>query len=202
MSSELVFSVATREKVGKGNARALRRLGYIPALVYGDNQPSAHVYLEKKQFNRHLDDDALFNEVYNLDIEGKQESVLVREIQFNPLRSHEPTHVNFLRVGKNSVVSIEVPIVLTNQAICNGLKLGGVLNVITHSLEVRCNPKNAPKSIEIDLKDARIGSVIKIEDVVLPKGVKVFYPEGFALVSITAADQDSSQSADVEQAEA
>lgn len=188
MSNQLVFSVCSREKIGKGNAKSLRKQGYIPALVYGDNKDSSHVYLEKKVFVKHLEDDALFNEVYTLDIEGKKEDVLVREIQFDPIRSHDPIHVNFLRVGADSVVTIEVPIVVTNQAQSMGLKLGGVLNVISHSLEVRCNPKNAPKSIEIDVKDSRIGSVIKIEDITLPKGVKVFYPQGFALVSITSAE--------------
>ncbi|MGV3278778.1 50S ribosomal protein L25/general stress protein Ctc [Rickettsiales bacterium LUAb2] len=190
MSNETTFIATKRTSVGKGASRLNRRNGDVPAIIYGNNIDPTPVYLEKKIVVKHLDDPKLYNNIYTVDVEGKPEEVLVREIQFNPLRQSDPTHINFLRVGKNTVTRIEVPIVFLNQAKSPGIKLGGILNITTHFLEVRCNPKSAPAAIEIDLADARIGSVVKIEDIKLPSGVRTFYPKGFAISSIAAPAED------------
>lgn len=200
MNGNLSFTIKERETTGTGNSKSLRNTGFIPAVVYGNKQDPKSIYLEKKFFIKHLGDSALFNEIYTLELNGKSEEVLVREVQFDPIRSNDPIHINFLRVGKDSVVTIEVPIIFNNQDKSQGLKFGGILNIIAHTLEVRCNPKEAPKSIEIDLAKTKIGTVIKIEDIPLAKGVKVFYPKGYAIASITALENDDKKEAGPEEA--
>ena len=119
-----------------------------------------------------------------------KEEVLLRDISLNPV-TDEPIHVNLLRVGNNTVTDIEVPLIFKNQTKSVGLKAGGILNIVAHSLQLRCNPKNAPKNIEVDLSDVRIGDVIKIENIKLDDGIKTFYPKGYAIVSITAPAEEA-----------
>lgn len=190
MSKDLIFNAQVRDRVGKGASRSNRVQGFVPGIIYGNNMDPQPVFLERKQIVKNLEDPNIYTNIYNIDVEGKKEEVIVREIQFNPLRVIEPTHINFLRVGESTVTRIEVPIVFTNQTKSPGLKLGGTLNVVLHNLEVRCNPKKAPHNIEIDLGEARVGTVIKVEDIKLPEGVRTFYPKGFAIASITAQAED------------
>lgn len=190
MSTSFTFTAQTRAKVGKGASRAERRNGLVPASVYGDSKEPVSVLLNPKEINQQLYNPTLYSNIYKVSINNKEEEVLVRKLQFHPVKDHV-IHVDMLRVGKNTVTRVNVPIKFINQSKSEGLKFGGLLNIVTHTLELAGNPKNIPSSIEIDLANTRVGSVIKIEEVKLPEGIKTYYPKGFALVSITATKEEA-----------
>ena len=194
------FNALLREKVGKGSSRELRRNALVPASVYGDKKDPISVALNPKEVKSQMKRTSLYGNIYIIEIKDQndksisKEEVLVRDISLNPV-TDEPIHVNLLRLGKNTVTDIEVPLIFKNQLKSVGLKAGGLLNIVTHSLQLRCNPKNAPKNIEVDLAEVRIGDVIKIENIALAEGIKTFYPKGFAIVSITdPAEEDVAKS--------
>ena len=190
------FNALVREKVGKGSSRELRRNAMVPASVYGDKKDPISVALNPKEVKSQMKRTSMYGNIYVVEIKDHndksiaKEEVLVRDISLNPV-TDEPIHVNLLRVGKNIVTDIEVPLIFKNQTKRVGLKAGGILNIVTHSLQLRCNPKNAPKNIEVDLSDVRVGDVIKIENIKLADGIKTFYPKGYAIVSITAPAEEA-----------
>jgi large subunit ribosomal protein L25 len=192
MTEVFTFNAQVREKVGKGASRAVRRDNLVPATVYGDKKEPVSVSLNPKELMSQLVKKTAYSNIYQIDVNGKKEEVLLRNVQFHAV-TDRAIHADFLRVGPKTVTRMSVPVVLINHAKCQGLKLGGILNTIVHSLEVACNPKSAPKQITVDLAEARIGSVIKIEDIELPKGVKTYYPKGYAIASINAPAEDDSK---------
>lgn len=180
------FNAQVREKVGKGAARATRRANLTPATIYGDNKDPMSISLDPKELASQLHKLSLYTNIYKVNINNKDQEVLIRNVQYHPVKD-TPIHVDMLRIGEKTITRIEVPIIFHNQDKSQGLKFGGILNITTHTLEVACNPKIAPKQIDIDLADTRVGTVIKIEDIQLPKDVKTYYPKGFAIASITGA---------------
>ncbi|MFL1780395.1 50S ribosomal protein L25 [Candidatus Hepatincolaceae symbiont of Richtersius coronifer] len=189
MTDQFVFTAVKREKVGKGAARATRRSNLVPATIYGDSKDPISVSLNPKELLSQMIKSSIYTTIYKIKHDSKDEEVLVRKVQLHPV-TDVPLHVDLLRVGEKTTTRLIIPIVFINQAKSPGLKLGGSLNVVNHYLEVMCNPKNAPKQIEIDLGEAKIGTVIKIEDIELGKGSKTYYPKGFALASITASNEE------------
>lgn len=195
MTNEFVFTAKKRDKVGKGASRALRREGFVPATIYGNKEEPVSILLNPKEIFSQLPKSTFFSHIYKIDIAGKTEEALVRDVQFHTV-TDQPLHVDFLRVGDKTVTRIDVPVVLHNQHLAPGLKFGGILNFIAHSIEISCNPKVAPKQIDIDLASAKVGTVIKIEDIELPKGVKTYLPKGYAIVSINASEEAEEKTAE------
>ncbi len=189
MSEQFVFNAIKREKVGKGASRLNRREGHVPATIYGDNKEPLSICLNPKEIMSQIVKSTLYSNIYKVSIDNKQQEVLVRNIQLHPVKDI-PIHVDLLRVGAKTITRLDIPVIFKNHSKSAGLKAGGLLNIIAHSLEVACNPKNAPHQIEIDLADTRVGSVIKIEDIKLPTGIKTYYPKGYPIASITAATEE------------
>lgn len=191
MSENFTFNAGIRERVGKGASRLARREGTIPASLYGDNKEALPININPKELLTQLHRKDLYSAIFNISVNGSEkEDVLIRDIQFHPVKD-TPLHVDFLRIGENTITRIDIPVVLINEVKCPGIKLGGTLNFIAHSLEVACNPKYAPQKIEIDLATAVVGTVVKIEDINLPENVKTYYPKGYPIYSITAPSGES-----------
>ena len=189
MSEVFTFNAQKREKVGKGASRAVRRENLVPATIYGDNKEPTSVTLSPKELLSQLVRKTAYSNIYKVKVDSVEQEVLLRNVQFHPVKD-VPIHADFLRVGPKTMTRLNVPVILTNHAKSQGIKLGGILNVIVQSLEVACNPKNAPKQIIVDLSEARIGTVIKIEDIALPEGVKTYYPKGYPIASINAPAEE------------
>ncbi|MDR0484320.1 MAG: 50S ribosomal protein L25/general stress protein Ctc [Alphaproteobacteria bacterium] len=185
MTEQFTFTATLREKVGKGASREARRQGLVPATIYGDNKEPTSVCLSPKEVMSQLVKNTLYNNIYKVDIDGKAQEVLIRDIQLHPV-SDNPLHVDMLRVGAKTITRMEIPVVFHNQAKSPGLRFGGSLNILLHYLEIAANPKKAPKQIDIDLAEATSGTVIKIEDIKLPEGVKTYYPKGTPIASLTS----------------
>ena len=172
MSEQLTLSAETRERVGKGASRALRRDGRVPAVIYGNKQEPVSIHLEEKALMKALMTGHFMNSVVMIDGAGKSAiRTLPKDVTFDVV-TDRPVHVDFLRISEHAKVTVAVPVVFTNEDAAPGIKKGGVLNVVRHELELVCDASNIPEQIEIDLTGHEVGDSIHISAVTLPKGVE------------------------------
>uniref|UniRef100_UPI0035CBB81F 50S ribosomal protein L25/general stress protein Ctc n=1 Tax=uncultured Sphingomonas sp. TaxID=158754 RepID=UPI0035CBB81F len=171
MSDQLELAAETREQVGKGASRLLRREGRVPAVIYGNKQEPLSIHVEEKALMRLLMTGHFMNSVVMIDAGGKQVRTLPKDVSFDAV-SDRPTHVDFLRIGAHTTVHVQVPIVFADEDDAPGIaKANGVLNITRHELELVCDAADIPTEITISLKGLEVGASIHISDVNLPKGV-------------------------------
>lgn len=159
-----------RDRAGKGAARAIRRAGRVPAVVYGNKQDPLLISLDPIQLTRELNSGSFFTRICEIEVGDKKEKVLPRDVQFHPV-SDTPLHVDFMRFGPRTKFNVEVSVVFENEDECPGLREGGVLNVVRYTVELRCSPDAIPESITADLTGYTIGDSIHISEIPLPDGV-------------------------------
>jgi large subunit ribosomal protein L25 len=169
--SELVNLVAqARPRAGKGAARAVRRAGQIPAVIYGAKEPPLLIAVEPKEATRQLHRPGFFTRRMTVTVDGKAHEVLPRDVQLDPLKDR-PVHFDFLRVSADAIIEVQVPVVFLKDTAAPGIKRGGVLNVVRHDVGVKCRADAIPDKIEIDLTGLDIGDSVHISSVKLPAGV-------------------------------
>ena len=150
MRDSQVISATVRDRAGKGAARAVRRAGRVPAVIYGDKKIPATISLEPRELRKHLDTGGFFSTVYSVDIEGAgPERVLPRDVQFHPVNGRA-LHVDFLRVTKATRTNVDVPCVFINEEESPGIKRGGLLNIVRHEIEVVCGVDDIPEQFVFD----------------------------------------------------
>jgi large subunit ribosomal protein L25 len=171
MSDQLTLPAEARDRAGKGASRALRRDGRVPAVVYGEKKEPLSIHVEEKLLYKMLLTGHFMNSVVMIDFEGKPHRTLPKAVDFHPVTSR-PIHVDFLRIGEHTKVTVAVPVRFDNEEASPGLKRGGVLNVVQHELELVCDAASIPNEIHIDLVGLEIGDSIHISQVKLPDGVK------------------------------
>ncbi|MDH3739698.1 MAG: 50S ribosomal protein L25/general stress protein Ctc [Alphaproteobacteria bacterium] len=164
------IEATARPRAGKGAARAVRRAGRIPAVIYGDKKEPETIAIDHPTLVKLLNQGGFLSNVFNIKIEGRSNRVLPRDIQFDPVKDL-PIHVDFQRVSGDGAVRVAVPVVFLNEETSPGLKRGGVLNIVRHEVEVNCPADAIPAQIEVDLAEAEIGDSIHISAVKLPDGV-------------------------------
>jgi large subunit ribosomal protein L25 len=160
-----------REKVGKGSARETRRNGKVPAVIYGDKQPPLAIALPYKELYYKIHGGGFMTTIATIDVDGKKIQVLPKDYQLDPIRDF-PMHVDFLRIGKDTVVTVEIPVHFINEEKSPGIKRGGVLNVVRHEVEFTVPANAIPEFITLDLAGTDIGDSLHISAVKLPAGVK------------------------------
>ena len=160
----------TRKTKSKGDVRSLRLNGNVPAIIYGGSEQNEKVSVSKKTLKSLLDKEGFLSSIIELNIEGKNQNVLPREITYNVI-SDEPTHIDFLRVVPGVKIRIEVPVQFINHEKSPGLKRGGVLNIVRRKVELKCPSEKIPEAIVIDLDGVEIGESFKISSVKLEEGV-------------------------------
>lgn len=195
MSTHIQMTAASRDRAGKGNARATRRTGKVPAVIYGDNKPPVLVALENIQIVKALHSGNLFTHLCDLDVEGTRHLVLARDVQLHPVKD-TPIHVDFLRVSEKTVITVEVPLHIVNDEKSPAVKAGGVLNLVVHSLEVSCRADQIPESIDIDVSKLKIAESIKVSDLKLPENVKATLDADAAVLTVTAPSDENDDSAE------
>ncbi|PIW25756.1 MAG: 50S ribosomal protein L25, partial [Rhodospirillales bacterium CG15_BIG_FIL_POST_REV_8_21_14_020_66_15] len=169
-----------------GAARATRRSGRVPAVIYGDHKDPILVSVEPVELMQHLHHAGFFSMLMDLKVGNDTHRVLPRDVQFHPV-TDVPLHVDFMRVGKGTRVTVMIPVHVEDEAKCRGLKRGGVLNVVRHEVEVRCDPENIPDMITLSLEGLDIGDALRISDAHLPDTVKpTITDRDFVLVTISA----------------
>ena len=186
MSDITTISVSRRENVGKGAARAARRAGIIPAVVYGTEAEPISVGIQELELNRLIKQSGFFSQLFQLDVEGDKMNVLARDLQVHPV-TDRAMHVDFLRVAANATITVSVPAAFINEDECPGLREGGILNVVRYDIEVSCRPDAIPEQIEVDLTGFQVGDSIHISSVSLPEGVEVTITDrDFTIATIAA----------------
>ena len=171
MSEQLTLPAEARDRAGKGASRALRRDGRVPAVVYGEKKEPLSIHVEEKLLSKMLNTGHFMNSVVMIDFKGKAHRTLPKAVDFHPVTSR-PIHVDFLRIGEHTKVTVAIPVRFDNEAASPGLKRGGVLNVVQHEIELVCDAASIPDELHIDLTGLEIGDSIHISQVPLPEGVK------------------------------
>jgi len=201
MSQGKTLKAEARERVGKGSARALRREGKIPAVIYGDKQAPVAITVSAKEIYQRIYAGHFSTTVIDIDVDGKLFHVLPKEYQLDKVKD-TPLHVDFLRVGKNSVVTVEVPVHFENEELSPGIKRGGVLNVVRHEVEVHSPADAIPEAIVVNLEGVDLGDSIHISAVKLPKGVTpTITDRDFTIATIAAPAGLKAEEAESEAAE-
>src|SRR5205085_3423939 len=131
MPEILSLTAEPREGAGKGAARAVRRAGRVPAIVYGDKQEPVPISLEPRELSRAMAQPGFFAHLVDLKINGSSQRTLPREVQYHPI-TDAPLHIDFLRVGAGAQVTVAVPVVFINHERAPGLRRGGILNIVRH----------------------------------------------------------------------
>ena len=170
MSEQLTLPAEARDRAGKGASRALRRDGRVPAVVYGEKKDPLSIHVEEKLLAKMLSTGHFMNSVVMIDYQGKPHRTLPKAVDFHPVTSR-PIHVDFLRIGEHTKVTVAVPMRFDNDEESPGLKRGGVLNVVVHELEIVCDAAHIPNEIHVNLAGLEIGDSIHISQVKLPDGV-------------------------------
>jgi large subunit ribosomal protein L25 len=171
MAEAIELKAWARGRSGKGGARAERRDGRVPGVLYGDQQEPEQISVEYRTIHQQLHTGHFQSTIYVLDIEGKKTRVIPRAVQLDPIRDF-PIHVVFLRLGKDAQVTVDVPVRFLNEAASPGLNRGGVLNIVRHEISVRCAADAIPDRFEVDLTGLEIGDSVHISALKLPEGVR------------------------------
>src|SRR6476660_1639049 len=186
MSDQLTLPAEARDRAGKGASRALRRDGRVPAVVYGEKKEPLSIHVEEKLLSKMLSTGHFMNSVIMIDYQGKPHRTLPKAVDFHPVSSR-PIHVDFLRIGEHTKVTVGIPVRFDNEEDSPGLKRGGVLNVVVHELEIVCDAAHIPNEIHVPLDGMEIGDSIHIGQVKLPNGViPANTDEDFTVATIVA----------------
>ena len=176
-----------REGVGKGSARLVRRNGKIPAVIYGDKQPPLPIAVDYKELYYKIHGGGFMTTIATIDVDGKKVQVLPKDYQLDPVRD-VPLHVDFLRVGKDTIVTVNVPVHFVNEEKSPGIKRGGVLNVVRHEVEFTVPANAIPEFITVDLAGLEIGASVHISHIKLPEGVKpVIQDRDFTVATVAGS---------------
>lgn len=165
------IKASARPRSGTGGARAVRREGRVPAVIYGDGTEPVNVAVEFADLTKLIGRGKFLSTVFDLNIDGKKSRVIPREVQVDPVKDL-PVHVDFQRVGASSKIRVNVPVKFINDALSPGLKRGGVLNIVRHEVEVICPADAIPAVFEFNLEGLEIGRSIHISAVKMPEGVR------------------------------
>jgi large subunit ribosomal protein L25 len=173
MSSDFTLNAETRADLGKGASRRLRRLeNKVLGIVYGGKKKPTPITLATNEVAKITQNEAFFTSLVDLNIDGKTESVVVKDMQRHPAKE-TVMHMDFLRVSAKTKITMHVPLHFINEETCKGVKIeGGTISHAMNDIELSCLPKDLPEFIEIDMADIGTGENIHISDLTLPKGVE------------------------------
>jgi large subunit ribosomal protein L25 len=165
----LTIKCETRDVFGKNASRRLRREGKVPAVLYGGNQPSTHLTLEKKDIFGILRSESGENTIFKAAIDKDSKDAMIKELQVDPV-TDEIIHIDLIQIAMDKAIRVSVPVVVTGESI--GVKTeGGFVDLITREVEVECLPGDIPESIEVDISDLHLHQSLKIEEMTFPEGV-------------------------------
>jgi large subunit ribosomal protein L25 len=165
------LSAEARPSAGKGAARATRRAGRVPGIIYGDGKEPMPISLDPRELSRAIHRAGFFATVVDVSVDGAVHRTLPRDVQFHPV-SDTALHVDFMRVGASAQVHVSVPVSFVNHDGSPGLRRGGILNVVRHSIDIVCAVDAIPDRVVVDLAGLGIGESVHIETVAMPEGIR------------------------------
>jgi large subunit ribosomal protein L25 len=186
MANVINLPAEGRDRAGKGAARATRREGRVPGVIYGNKQDPVMITVDPIELYKQVNAPGFFGRVYEIEVDGKNHRVLPRDLQLDPV-TDQPIHVDFMRFSAKTRVNVDVAMNFLNEEECEGLRQGGVLNVVRHAIELRCAPDNIPESLEADLTGLEVGDSIHISAITLPDGVELTITDRDFTVATIAA---------------
>jgi len=190
-TSEL--KATARPRAGKGAARQARRQGKVPAVIYGDGKPPELIVLDYTDLWKQVIKGHFTSTVFEVEIDGKKNRVLPRDLQVDPVKDL-PIHVDFMRIGKDGRIRVEVAVRFVNEALSPGLKRGGVLNIVRHAIEVTCPYDKIPVFFDVDLTGLDIGRSVHISSVKLPEGIEpTIKGRDFTIATIAGASKQEEE---------
>lgn len=184
--AEIILNVELRDRAGTGGSRETRRAGKIPGVLYGGEKAPVNVAVKSNEFRKALYTGKLLGHLVTLQYGEEKQSVIAKAIQFHPV-TDEPIHFDLYRVGEHQLIKIEVPVHFKNHDISVGLKKGGTLEVIRHTVELACPADQIPEELVIDLAHHDIGDTIRISEVKLPEGVRPAQDRDFVIANLKAS---------------
>jgi len=208
MTDITTISAEVRERAGKGAARAERRAGRVPAVIYGNKEQPVGITLAPRDLHKEMHQPGFFTRLFDVNVNGQTHRVLPRDVQMHPLKD-VPIHVDFMRVSDDTTITVAVPVVFQNEELSPGLKRGGVLNIVRHEVDLICRAISIPRALEANLDGLEIGDSIHISHIHLPDDVRtVITDRDFTVATVAApsalksAEEEEAEAAAAEAAEA
>jgi large subunit ribosomal protein L25 len=184
MATVKELKATVRSAGGKGAARAVRRAGRVPGVIYGDSKPPVAISVDDAELRQRILAGRFLTTIYDIDLDGAKHRVIPRDFHLDPVRDF-PLHVDFLRLGVGATIRVSVPLHLKNADSAPGVKRGGTINIVTHTVELEAEADSIPQFVEADVGQLDIGNSLHMSDIALPKGVKTLKnAEDVTLVTI------------------
>jgi large subunit ribosomal protein L25 len=177
------LKATARPKSGKGAARAERRAGRVPGVIYGNNQPPVTISVDNADLRQRILAGRFLTTIYDIDLEGKKHRVIPRDFHLDPVKDF-PIHVDFMRLGEGATIRISVPLHVQKAEASPGVKRGGTVNIVTHTIDLECSVDNIPQYVDADVSGLEIGYSLHLSDIKLPPNVKSLMREDATLVTI------------------
>jgi len=202
MAQTATLNALVRERAGKGAARAVRREGRVPAVIYGDKQDPQTISMDYHELMKQVQTGRFLSTLVDIDVDGTKVRTIPRDVQFDPVRDFV-VHVDFLRLGIGARIAVEVAINFLGEEESPGLKRGGVLNVVRHHVEIMCPADAIPEEFDLDVSALDIGDGVHASDLTLPEGMTFTITDrNFTIATISApsggADEDEEEADAVE----
>ncbi|RDI59235.1 50S ribosomal protein L25/general stress protein Ctc [Microvirga subterranea] len=185
MSDIKQIKAVARDRAGKGAARAVRRQGQVPAVIYGAGQPAQTISLDFNQTKQLIFAGHFLTTIFEIDVDGKKTRAIPRDYQLDPVRDF-PVHIDFLRLAEGQAIKVVVPVHVVGQEKCPGVKRGGTLQIVEHSVELMVPSDAIPDYVEASVDGLDIGSSVHLNDIKLPNGAKATSTENVTLVTVVA----------------
>src|SRR5271166_5161644 len=183
MATVKELKATARPSVGKGAARAERRAGRVPGVIYGNNQPPLPISVEDRELRQRILAGRFLTTIYDIELEGERHRVIPRDFHLDPVRDF-PVHVDFMRLGEGATIRVSVPLHIQRADASPGVKRGGTVNIVTHTIDLECSVDNIPQFVEADVSGLEISYSLHLSDITLPPGVKSLAREDITLVTI------------------
>ena len=193
--AEIILNVELRDRAGTGGSRETRRQGKVPGVLYGGPQAPVNIAVKVNEFRKALYTGKLLGHLVTLQYGDEKQSVIAKAVQFHPV-TDVPLHFDLFRVSEHQLIKIEVPVHFKNHETSVGLKKGGSLEIIRHTVELACPADQIPEELVIDLASHDIGDTIRISEVKLPEGVRPAQERDFVIATLKASAASQSGEGD------
>ena len=199
MTAVKQIEASARAQVGKGAARAVRRQGQTPAVIYGGGAAPEAIALNSNKTRQLIFGGHFLTTIFEITVAGKKHRVIPRDYQLDPVKDF-PLHVDFLRVAKGQTVTVQVPIHVIGQDASPGIKNGGLVQLVEHTLEITVEPENIPEAFEVSVAGLNIGDQIEAKAIKLPTGAKLTVGSDATIVTLAPPTVDVEPAAEAETA--
>ncbi len=197
MANLVTIAAEVRARAGKGAARATRRAGKVPAVIYGAHAAPSLIALDPREVLRELQRPGWQSRVYDIKADGASTRALIRDVQYHPV-SDKPEHVDFQRLAPGERIRVSVPVRFENEALSGGIKRGGVLNVVRHAVEVQADPEQIPEQFVADLTGLEFNDNVRWHDLKGTEGVRPVIADRDFVVATVAPPAKAAEVAAVE----